>query len=155
TELDLPGNGIALVHREVDDPAEAKFIRIDETQILAQLRAYGAGELLRHCPLVRDEEERIPVCEPGRGAQSRNLARIEMARDRSLGTAFGKDEVTEARGALLPRPVVELVEETPRAVGGTRRGNRPHNSTGGDSAGEERKATVAEYLRHIGDEQRI
>src|SRR5262249_3242751 len=109
----------------------------------------------RHCLLVGDKEERIPVSEPGRSAQSRNLARIEIARDRSLGAAFGKDEVAEARGALLPRPVVELVEETPRPACCSRCGNRSHNSAGSDGTREERKTAVAEDFGHIGDEQRI
>ena len=59
-EVDLPGLLVQLVHREVDDPAEAeRVLSRPGPSSSAEPRAHRAGELRRRLGLAGDEEHRV------------------------------------------------------------------------------------------------
>src|SRR5262249_34225905 len=150
-ELDLPGLFIQLVHGEVDDPAEAELVGRNETELVADLAARRASELLRRRLLVADEEHRVAIAQTGQRLQAVEPRRIDELGDRALRGAFGEDDVAEARRAFAACPIVELIEEAARLRRHTGHGERAHHRASLDRAGEDLEARAAEYLAHFVD----
>ena len=89
-EIDLACLLVALVHREVDDPAEAERVLLDEIQIFSELDASPPGQTLGRRPRVADEEHRVAVGRAGGLPQGGQPRLVQEARDRPLGGALGQ-----------------------------------------------------------------
>ena len=106
-EVDLPGLLVQLVHREVDDPAEAEGVLLDQAELLAEARAHRRRRTSRAaCLLVADEEHGVAV-RRGRAAARIAASRVgvEVLGDRPLGApSASNDDVAEARPPLARAP---------------------------------------------------
>ena len=71
-KLDSTGGGVALVHREIDNPGEAKDILLQQVLIGPQLGARLAGQIGRRVGLVAGEEQGIAIVNAGAFLQSGN-----------------------------------------------------------------------------------
>ena len=152
-EVDLLLLLVPLVHREIDDPAEGELVLVDEPEVAADLLARGAGkggELRRH---AADEEDGVAVPEAELLADRVGALGADVLGDRPGALAVvAEEDVAEAGLALALRPGVHAVAEGAVAAG--RRRNRPDLDlgVGGDLAGEDLEAGVAEMLgdvRHL------
>ena len=119
---------VPLVHREIDDPAEARTVLVDETELLADAGARGAGEAWRTSPDCRPTKK---TASPAFEAELR--ADGASVRSGPMFLAIGpaptsrprprEEDVAQARLPLALRPGVHAVAEG--AAAAARRGNRP------------------------------
>src|SRR5262249_50749591 len=145
-ELDLVGEFVALEHGEIDDPTEVEPPLVDEPQLLAELAAHGTGEFLRRGFLVADEEQAVAVFDSRGCGETLDALPLEVLGNGALAPALGEDDIAEPGSTLLPRPVVQLVEEAARADRGLGCRNGAHDGAGSDCLGENTEAGIPEDL---------
>ena len=146
---------VELVEGVIDDPAKPIGARFDEAEFPAQTRARPAGEFGSTRWRIAGKEHRVSVASPDGGADGPDALVFQIACDRTLGFAGGKLDVAEAGPALLPRPVVEFVEEGARLGGGRGRRNRSHHRARIHRACEEAEARPPELLGDVGDDDGV
>ncbi len=154
-EVELLFLVVIFEHREIDDPAEAEDILFADIQLFADADTGLAGEFRCAGCLITGEEDSIPLTHTGDLANLRNARFIEIFRDGAFGFPVLEDDVAEAACAFLAGPVVHLVEEAARPVGGARRRNRPYDSPRLNIFREQAEARAAERFRRITENDRV
>src|SRR5205814_8607283 len=81
-EVDLAGLLVALVHREIGNPAELEAVLGGETEFLADLEPRGASERAERARDAGNEKHRVAVAEAERRAQRFGPLGPKAARDR-------------------------------------------------------------------------
>ena len=153
-EVDLPLLLVELVHRKVDDPAEAERALFEEVELLGDPRSSETRELGSILFLTGGEENAIV------GSKSHRLCYLVHALFAVvLGdwaapiTALAR-RIAEASEALAPRPLIHVVEEFAALFGRSRR--RDSRTRAPFSTRPAKiQARALELLRDIGDQQRI
>ena len=116
-EVDAAGVRVALVHREVDDPAELEAVRVDQPQLLAHPRARQAGQprgsLLRACR----EHHAVVGAQPQPFGQRAHAVVAVILGDRPAPLAPSPRRIAQAGEALALRPAVQIVEELAALAG--------------------------------------
>src|SRR5439155_2555983 len=117
-ELDLAGLLAALVHREIDDPAEAEGALFDKAQLGADALPRRPGEPLRLGLRTGGKKNDMAAIQTRQFRDPDDLVGLELVRDRatpkqlSVGAASFKEDVSEPGSSHLRfRPGVHPVLE--------------------------------------------
>src|SRR5258708_4410844 len=103
-ELDLTRRLVALVHREVDDPAEAERVLLGEVEFSADAVAREAGELHRRRRHPGHEKYGVTVLETEIITHAGGDFGAEIARDRAGALAVAEEDIAEAGLSFRLRP---------------------------------------------------
>src|SRR5580704_7772138 len=155
TELDLAGLLVALVHREIGNPAELEAVLGGETEFLADLEPRGAGERAERTRYAGDEKHRVAVAEAECGAQRFGPLGPKAARDRPGALAITEEDIGQARLAFVLGPGIHPVAKGSVAAARRRDRPHPHIRVRGDHAGENAEPRAAERLGHVPDHDRV
>src|SRR6202047_1717870 len=155
TEVDLAGLLVALVHREIGNPAELEAVLGGETEFVADLEPRGAGERAERARYAGDEKHRVAVAEAECGAQRFGPLGPKAARDRPGPLAITEEDIGQSRLALVLGPGIHPVAKG--SVAAARRRDRPHPyiRVRGDHAGENAEPRAAERLGRVPDHDRV
>ncbi|MPL89883.1 hypothetical protein SDC9_35925 [bioreactor metagenome] len=157
-EVDLAVVGL-LVHREVDDPAEAEHAFLGQAKLAADLVAGLAGDRLELLGLAAEEEHCVALVQVELGPDRLGALGAKGLGDRAGGlhrTVLGlaPEDVAHAGQAIRLGEGVHPVTELAAAAG--RRGNRTNlGALGLEQLGEDAKARVAELGADIGHLDRV
>ena len=82
-----------------------------------RVRTWPANFARRRVARAGGEEHGVAGSQAASRADRLGTRRFEVARDRAFGAAFVEYDVAEPAGALLARPLIQLVEEAARMSG--------------------------------------
>ena len=154
-EVDLLVVLVILVHREVDDPAEAEGALLDEAELLGDAGAGEAGEPRRLLFLAGGEEDAVVGPEAHRLGDAVHPLLAMVLGDRAAPLAALARRIAEAGKALAPRPFVHVVEELAALLGSAGSRHRANHGALLDQSREEAEARALEVAGNVGDQQRI
>src|SRR6185312_15864341 len=149
---------VPFVHGKIDDPAKLEAVLVDQPELLADLRPRGTREPGRRRRLIGGKEQAVAWTDASLGAKHLlNVCRHEFG-DRTFALIALPYDISKPRRAHVgARPLDKFVEPRSRLGRRARCGDRADDAASFDHVPEriERNARLAEFLRHVGDRQRI
>ena len=154
-EVDLLLLFVILVHREVDDPAEAERALLDELELFGDARASEACELGRIGFFASGKKQPVVGTNAERMGERIHLLGPMVLGDWAAPFATLACRVAETCETFGARPFVHVVEEFAAKAGGVWSGHGADHAGAFDNLGEQAEARTAELLADIVDQKRI
>ena len=148
-EIDLLFFLAPFVEREIDDPAEAEGVLLDQIELLADPGARRTGQLGGLIGLAGGEEAAVVGAKAQRRVQREPSFLAVVLGDRAAELAGLAGDIAKPGMAFRARPFVHFVKELAALVRRARRRDRADHAAAADDLLEQAEARLREMLGDI------